>query len=107
MTSRDTNNARAGGGWIGILLLLEATRRAVGLPMTILAILFLAYIMLGKFLLRFQRRIEDEVVLDAERPMLEEDAGTVIRSVGDLQKYLEAEKQKQQPYYADEPLIPG
>ena len=35
---------------IGILLLLEATRRAVGLPMTILAILFLAYIMLGKHL---------------------------------------------------------
>src|SRR5687768_12186496 len=34
----------------GIVLLLEATRRAVGLPMTILAILFLAYIMLGRYL---------------------------------------------------------
>jgi len=35
---------------IGLVLLLEATRRAVGLPMTILALVFLAYIMLGKFL---------------------------------------------------------
>ena len=34
----------------GIVLLLEATRRAVGLPMTVLAILFLGYIMLGRFL---------------------------------------------------------
>ncbi|HEX9182021.1 MAG TPA: TRAP transporter permease [Burkholderiales bacterium] len=35
---------------LGIVLLLEATRRAVGMPMTILALLFLAYILLGKFL---------------------------------------------------------
>jgi len=35
---------------IGLLLLLEATRRAVGMPMTILAILFLAYIILGRYL---------------------------------------------------------
>src|SRR5918992_1932271 len=35
---------------VGIVLLLEATRRGVGLPMTILAILFLAYIMLGRYL---------------------------------------------------------
>jgi len=35
---------------IGLVLLLEATRRAVGLPMTILALVFLAYTMLGKFL---------------------------------------------------------
>ena len=34
----------------GIVLLLEATRRAVGLPMTILALVFLAYIMLGRYL---------------------------------------------------------
>src|SRR5688572_16611298 len=34
----------------GLVLLLEATRRAVGLPMTILACLFLAYIMLGRYL---------------------------------------------------------
>jgi len=35
---------------IGLVLLLEATRRAVGLPMTVLAVLFLAYILLGKYL---------------------------------------------------------
>lgn len=35
---------------IGLLALLEATRRAVGLPMTILAIVFLAYAMLGQWL---------------------------------------------------------
>ncbi len=35
---------------IGLVLLLEATRRSVGLPMTILAIVFLAYIMLGRYL---------------------------------------------------------
>jgi TRAP transporter 4TM/12TM fusion protein len=34
----------------GLVLLLEATRRAVGLPMTILALIFLAYIMLGRYL---------------------------------------------------------
>jgi TRAP transporter 4TM/12TM fusion protein len=34
----------------GIVLLLEATRRAVGLPMAILAVLFLAYIMFGRYL---------------------------------------------------------
>jgi TRAP transporter 4TM/12TM fusion protein len=32
----------------GIVLLLEATRRAVGLPMTILAIVFIVYIMAGR-----------------------------------------------------------
>jgi TRAP transporter 4TM/12TM fusion protein len=32
------------------VLLLEATRRAVGLPMTILALLFLGYILFGKYL---------------------------------------------------------
>jgi len=35
---------------IGLVLLLEATRRAVGLPMTILALVFLAYIFLGPWL---------------------------------------------------------
>ena len=35
---------------IGLVLLLEATRRAVGLPMTVLATLFLGYIMLGQHL---------------------------------------------------------
>ena len=35
---------------IGLVLLLEATRRAVGLPMTILAIVFLGYMMFGQHL---------------------------------------------------------
>ncbi len=34
----------------GLVLLLEATRRAVGAPMTILAIVFLIYIMFGKYM---------------------------------------------------------
>jgi TRAP transporter 4TM/12TM fusion protein len=34
---------------VGLVLLLEATRRAVGLPMTILALIFLAYIFLGPY----------------------------------------------------------
>ncbi len=35
---------------VGMLLLLEATRRAVGLPMTVLALIFLGYIFLGPYL---------------------------------------------------------
>ncbi|MGD9943781.1 MAG: TRAP transporter permease [Burkholderiaceae bacterium] len=35
---------------VGMVLLLEATRRAVGLPMAILAIVFLGYIFLGPYL---------------------------------------------------------
>jgi TRAP transporter 4TM/12TM fusion protein len=35
---------------VGIVLLLEATRRAVGMPMTVLAIIFLTYIMFGKYM---------------------------------------------------------
>ena len=34
----------------GIVLLLEATRRAVGTPMTVLAVMFLVYIMFGKYM---------------------------------------------------------
>ena len=34
----------------GVLLLLEATRRAVGWPMAVLAVLFLAYCMLGAYM---------------------------------------------------------
>ncbi len=34
----------------GLVVLLEATRRAVGLPMTVLAITFLGYIMFGKYM---------------------------------------------------------
>jgi len=35
---------------VGLVLLLEATRRAVGLPMTILALAFLGYILFGRYL---------------------------------------------------------
>src|SRR5688572_26711355 len=35
---------------VGLVLLLEATRRAVGGPMAVLAIIFLAYIMFGRYL---------------------------------------------------------
>src|SRR5687768_12797000 len=34
----------------GLVLLLEATRRAVGLPMTVLAIVFLVYILFGRYM---------------------------------------------------------
>ena len=37
-------------GVVGVLVLLEATRRAVGLPMAVLAVLFLAYTMAGPVL---------------------------------------------------------
>ncbi len=37
-------------GTIGVVLLLEATRRAVGLPMAVLALFFLGYILFGKHL---------------------------------------------------------
>ncbi len=37
-------------GIAGLLLLLEATRRAVGLPMAVLAVLFLVYVMAGPYL---------------------------------------------------------
>ncbi|MEP6607352.1 MAG: TRAP transporter permease [Burkholderiaceae bacterium] len=37
-------------GVIGILILLEATRRAVGAPMALLAVLFLGYVLLGAHL---------------------------------------------------------
>ncbi|HEX9725583.1 MAG TPA: adenylate/guanylate cyclase domain-containing protein [Vicinamibacteria bacterium] len=42
---------------------------------------------LGKFLLQFRRTLAEKVVLDEQKPLLEE-AGTVIRSVGELEKYL-------------------
>lgn len=35
---------------VGLILLLEATRRAVGMPMMMLALIFLAYILFGRYL---------------------------------------------------------
>ena len=48
---------------------------------------------LGKFILEFRRTLDEKVVLDEQKPLLEE-AGTVIRSVGELQKYLGVEPPK-------------
>jgi TRAP transporter 4TM/12TM fusion protein len=39
-----------GTGVVGLLLLLEATRRAVGFPMAVLAIVFLGYVMAGPWM---------------------------------------------------------
>ena len=44
-------------------------------------------ILLGKFLITFARSLEGKVVLDEAKPLSEE-AGTIIRSVGDLSKLL-------------------
>jgi len=46
-------------------------------------------ILLGKFLLTLNKSIESKVVLDEAKPLSEE-AGTIIRSVGELSKLLEA-----------------
>jgi adenylate cyclase len=43
-------------------------------------------ILLGKFELYFRKTLDEKVVLDEEKPMLEE-AGTIIRSVGELSKF--------------------
>jgi adenylate cyclase len=44
-------------------------------------------ILLGKFQLTFAKTLEGKVVLDADKPLSEE-AGTIIRSVGELSKLL-------------------
>src|SRR3982074_3705295 len=44
-------------------------------------------ILLGKFLLTFSKALEGEVVRDEAKPLSEE-AGTIIRSVGELSKLL-------------------
>lgn len=44
-------------------------------------------ILLGKFQIAFSKTLEGKVVLDEERPLSEE-AGTIIRSVGELSKLL-------------------
>ena len=48
-------------------------------------------ILLGKFLVQFRKTLDEKVVLDEEKPMLEE-AGTIIRSVGDLSKFFLEDK---------------
>src|SRR5262245_21614925 len=46
-------------------------------------------ILLGKFQLTFSKTLEGKVVLDEAKPLSEE-AGTIIRSVGDVSKLLAA-----------------
>ena len=46
-------------------------------------------ILLGKFALSFSKTLEGQVVLDEAKP-LQEEAGTIIRSVGELKKLLSA-----------------
>jgi len=50
-------------------------------------------ILLGKFLVQFRKTLDEKVVLDEEKPMLEE-AGTIIRSVGELSKYFDQAPQE-------------
>ena len=50
-------------------------------------------ILLGKFQLTFAKALEGKVVLDDAKPLAEE-AGTIIRSVGDISKMLAAEGAK-------------
>ena len=47
-------------------------------------------ILLGKFQITFARSLEGKVVLDEAKPLSEE-AGTIIRSVGDISRLLSAE----------------
>ena len=53
-------------------------------------------ILLGKFRVLFRKTLEEKVVLDEEKPLLEE-AGTVIRSVGELSKFFLEEKPNKDP----------
>ena len=50
-------------------------------------------VLLGKFELTFAKALEGKVVLDDEKPV--EEAGTIMRSVGDISKLLELEAAKQ------------
>jgi adenylate cyclase len=50
-------------------------------------------ILLGKFQLTFAKALEGKVVLDDAKPLAEE-AGTIIRSIGDISKMLAAEGAK-------------
>jgi adenylate cyclase len=63
-------------------------------------------ILLGKFLLYFRKTLDEQVVLDEEKPMLEE-AGTVIRSVGELSKLFLEEKPATAPRPRPQAAGPG
>jgi adenylate cyclase len=63
-------------------------------------------ILLGKFVLYFRKTLDEQVVLDEEKPMLEE-AGTVIRSVGELSKLFLDEKPATAPRPRPQVAGPG
>jgi len=57
-------------------------------------------ILLGKFQLAFSKTLEGKVVLDEAKPLSEE-AGTIIRSVGELSKLLSDTGQREAPGLAE------
>ena len=61
-------------------------------------------ILLGKFELTFSKTLDSKVVLDEEKPLSEE-AGTIIRSVGELSRLLTAKPFPAVP--TDEPRAPS
>ena len=63
-------------------------------------------ILLGKFLLQFRKTLDEQVVLDEEKPMLEE-VGTVIRSVGELSKLWLEEGQSDKTTTHAKAAVPG
>ena len=62
-------------------------------------------ILLGKFQLTFSKTLEGKVVLDEAKPLSEE-AGTIIRSVGELSKLLSDTGQREAPGLAEKKQAP-
>jgi adenylate cyclase len=62
-------------------------------------------ILLGKFQLAFSKTLEGKVVLDEAKPLSEE-AGTIIRSVGELSKLLSDTGQREAPGLAEKKQAP-
>src|SRR5512134_3429880 len=63
-------------------------------------------ILLGKFQLTFSKSLEGKVVLDEAKPLSEE-AGTIIRSVGELSKLLASSETGAGPAAADARKAPA
>src|SRR5438552_16199539 len=63
-------------------------------------------ILLGKFQLAFSKTLEGKVVLAEAKPLSEE-AGTIIRSVGNLSKLLPDTGQREAAGLADKPVPPA
>src|SRR5687767_3495147 len=62
-------------------------------------------ILLGKFQITFSKTLEGKVVLDEAKPLSEE-AGTIIRSIGDISKLLSDTGQAQTPLTQDKKAAP-